>query len=164
MLIETQIIQQGINMNHTNEDMISVLMNRDEKIISSYQAGFDGNLVIRYSGVPREAEIVIANDTIFRHYTSLPEDYYRIIKTSKLKGGNVPYARTSSMSKVYWEDLKGIFMTIPDYISRDVGVPDSNHFVDFRLQRNLKIIRLESGIFLIPNIQNKKIEVHIEIL
>lgn len=143
---------------------LQALLNKAEKQTSFSQRGIDGPIETRYSGVPYGAKLATANDTIFRHFVGLEDRYAQILTSSRLKAGPVPYARAVPDSKSLWDDLKGVFITTPEFEAHQVGVPQSRFFVDFTLPSHLPMIEVQKGIYLLPNISGAPIEVPISLV
>lgn len=151
-----------LDIREAHETWVKELVKKRQKQTQFEQYGIDGNILQRYDGVPGGTKIVIAQDTVFRHYTTI--DFYpNIIGTSKLLSGKIPYAMVSTRFRAYWDDLKGIFVTNPNYEAKKVGVGDRTYYLDFTLDPKVLLLQIEEAILLIPNIGDQKIEVPINI-
>jgi hypothetical protein len=166
MTLERQSTQEYIDISQDRqayEASLRALVSRPQKQTNTDQMGFDKDLLITYSGVPRQAEVVTAGQRTYRHYTYTPEQLNSIIESGSLLSGRVPYAVVIPGGRYYWSDLKGAFVTTPEHRADKVGVGNSPYSVDFRLPEDLPLIQLEPGILLVPNINGSPIRVGIHI-
>jgi hypothetical protein len=103
-------------------------------------------------GVPSSVKL-IRSQTVFRHYTT-KEGLDEILRTQSLKNGFLPYIqRADGLYRKTFEDLNGIFLTLPGKNGKRVGVPKSEypHYVDLILPARLPVLEIESnGIYMIP--------------
>ena len=142
---------------------INALLLRPEVQIKCEQRGFDGELLLRYEGIPKGTRLINSGNEVYRHYSS-QENLESIRRENLLKSGRVPYARISPGCKCYWDNLRGIFITRPEFKAADVGVPASKYYIDFKLVENLPLVQIENKILLIPELEGLPLEVAINIL
>lgn len=133
------------------EARVAYLLATQQRQVNSNQQSYDGEVVSRFTGAPRGTRRLTPSGypPVFRHYTH-GNTIRSIVSEGHLAPGKVPYAKCSQMSRAYWDDLKGVFLTAPEFSGRDVGVPDSKFFVDLQLDPRIPIIEIENGIYLIP--------------
>lgn len=141
------------------------LLSKPEEIISDIQYGIDGDLIRIYSGAPKgSVQEVHDGKTTFIHYTKNLERLNEIIEGSALNAGPVPYMFVGHGLKYTWIDLKGVFLTKPEFSPSHVGIPSSLHFVKFKLDSNVPVIKMGNvnNIWLIPGDSNLKVKIIIE--
>lgn len=116
-----------------------------------YEQFGDNCLRITINGLPEEAQFRPYQGEIFRHYVKRQEHQIAIIQQELLIGGLLPYVQISPGSRTSYPDMTGIFFTLPEYSRKEIGVPYSQYYIDFELSADINIIKLENGIYLLPN-------------
>ncbi|MFA6319258.1 MAG: hypothetical protein WC943_17735, partial [Elusimicrobiota bacterium] len=83
-----------------------------------------------------------SSKAVFRHYTT-KEGLEAILKSKTLLNGYLPYIElVVYVARYVYEDLTGVFLTVPEASGRDVGVPsDQKYYVDLELPRGLPLIQ-----------------------
>lgn len=107
------------------------------------------NVII--SGIPKFVYEINAKNKIFRHYTGKALSI--ILSSSQLKTGITPYVVISpGYSREVYEDLVGIFLTLPTTPPEVVGLEKNSNadYIDFTLYEGTPVMQIESEIFLIP--------------
>ncbi len=119
--------------------------------------GSGGDRVYRKtSGRPDSARVVVPGETVYRHYISDvdqdPEAIRRtIVMTRRLRAGRTPYV-TGDLPwfRMTYPDVRGIFVTTPEWTSEKVGIFKNLPYVDFRFEAGTGLVELEPGILLVP--------------
>lgn len=123
--------------------------------LPDYGQSGDGHVTVRYKGCPLGSTLkVVQESDRFRIYYRRKETLDSILM-SGIRPAIVPYAQISQGSSAYYDELRGIFLTLPGVSPSDVGVPGKQQFVDVGLPSGLRLIQLkdnkhEPNIFLLP--------------
>ncbi len=108
---------------------------------------------IRVKGFPKNARWVKAPENlIFRHYTDGQETVGRIRQSGGLANSFVTYEEVSPIlyRKVY-EDVTGVFLTLPEVKAGWVGRAETGAYVDVRVPPGTPVLEVEPGrIYVIP--------------
>jgi hypothetical protein len=104
-------------------------------------------------GVPPSVRLLSAEETaqVFRHYTS-PAGLQGILSSRSLRNGPMAYVK-GALHQVWrvFEDLTGVFLTLPGVPAGAVGVGKSPAYVDVKLPAGIPVLEIEPGrIYLIP--------------
>jgi hypothetical protein len=104
-------------------------------------------------GVPPSVRLLSAEESaqVFRHYTS-PAGLQGILSSRSLRNGPMAYVK-GALHQVWrvFEDLTGIFLTLPGVPAGEVGVGKSPAYVDVKLPSGIPVLEIEPGrIYLIP--------------
>ncbi|MBI5881553.1 MAG: hypothetical protein HZB91_00380 [Elusimicrobia bacterium] len=90
---------------------------------------------------------------IFRHYTT-KEGLEAVLKSKSLQNGFLPYIElVVYVARYVYEDLTGVFLTVPEVSGRDVGVPsDQRYYVDLQVPKDFPLLQPDPNypIFLVP--------------
>ncbi|MBI5622553.1 MAG: hypothetical protein HY924_02110 [Elusimicrobia bacterium] len=90
---------------------------------------------------------------VFRHYTT-KEGLEAILSSKALLNGYLPYIELIVyVARYIYEDLSGVFLTVPEASGRDVGVPpEQRYYVDLELPKGFSLIQPDPiyPIFLVP--------------
>ena len=114
---------------------------------------FDGDIEYVARGIPNGAKLRTAyHGEIFRHYATTDENVQKIINSSSLVAGNLPYITQGGGIRVSYVDLTGIFLTLPNFRPDQIGVSKEsiNAYVDVYLPSGTEVLDLEPGIILVP--------------
>lgn len=102
-------------------------------------------------GMPESVRRVDSESIVLRHYTKA-ESLKAILDSKSLRNGGTPYMLEAP--KRVWrsfQDLTGVFFTLPGVPAADVGVGKSPVYVDVKLPKGLPLLEIEPGrIYLVP--------------
>lgn len=104
-------------------------------------------------GVPPSVRLLSAEESagVFRHYTS-PAGLQGILSSRSLRNGPMSYVK-GALHQIWrvFDDLTGVFLTLPGVPAGEVGVGKSPAYVDVKLPAGVPVLEIEPGrIYLIP--------------
>jgi hypothetical protein len=103
------------------------------------------------TGIPKFVKSINAQGVVFRHYTGSATKI--ILESEQLKTGITPYIiMNPGYSREVYEDLVGIFLTLPQTPPERVGLPRNPQadYIDFTLYEGTPVVQIEKEILLIP--------------
>jgi hypothetical protein len=156
---------------------LSVASNQGEAVVANFTAqllerrgkvqelrsapigGFNDRRIehVTVLGLPAEARALTPKEKAeitFRHYIR-GKDYFEQSRSSGVVvSAAVPYVQVHpGLERKIFEDITGIFLTLPNTSEREVGLspePDS-HYLDLKVPENIPVIELEKKrIYVIP--------------
>ena len=122
----------------------------DVETIWTVHGGMDGQDIRFMAGVPAGTKLVTAKSiAIARHYSPAVD---AIRSSGSLKAGPRPYIHSLSHVRDEYQELTGIFFTIPEHDPADLwmGLDESSPYIDFVLPAGIGVLEVEEGVYLIP--------------